>query len=81
MTDRPGRELPKDYREVASYLVEVLGWRYKAGRRGQHPKLYPSDTAQPVLPVPTTPSDARAFANFLANVRRRGGHWPPRGRR
>ena len=81
MADQPGREIPKDYREVATYLVTVLGWRYKAGRRGHHSMLYPADPTQPVLSIPSTPSDARAFANFLANVRRRGGHWPPAGRR
>jgi hypothetical protein len=81
-TDRPGRELPKEYREVADELSSNQGWRYDSGaKRGGHPILFPPDRTQPQLSVPTTPSDRRSFDNWLADVRRRGGLWPPRRER
>jgi hypothetical protein len=73
-TERPGRELPREYREIATDLVVQQGWRYRTG--GRHPKLYPADRSQPILTVPTTPSDQRSLRNFIADVRRRGGVWP-----
>jgi hypothetical protein len=76
-SDRPGRELKKEFREVATALVSNQGWRYDNGsRRGGHPVLYPADLSQPPLAVPTTPGKGRAFTNFVAEVRRRGGIWP-----
>jgi hypothetical protein len=73
----PGRELPKEYREIAVDLVRNQGWRYRYGKG--HPTLYPADKTQVPLIVPTTPSDNRSFKNFVADVRRRGGIWPPKG--
>jgi hypothetical protein len=53
--DRPGRELPKEYREMATELVDHQGWRYDAGHgRGGHPLLFPADRSQPPLALPTT---------------------------
>lgn len=72
--DKPGRELPKDFRIIALELTGNQGWRYRINRG--HGMLYPADPAQPVLIVPTTPSDHRALRNFIADVRRRGGQWP-----
>lgn len=80
-TDRPGREIPKEYREVVEFLVDVEGWRYDASGKG-HPVLYPSDRTKPALRVPTTPGrNPRGWQNWLAEVRRRGGRWPPGGRK
>lgn len=71
MTTKPGSELPKDFRKVATDLVTNQGWSYR--RTGKHATLYPADkTMSPVI-APTTPSDYRAFRNFLATVRQRGG--------
>jgi hypothetical protein len=62
---------------VVNELVDNQGWRYDPGRgRGGHPIVYPLDKAQPALAVPTTPGDHRSFANWLSQVRRRGGLWP-----
>jgi hypothetical protein len=36
----PGRELPKEYREIAVELVRNQGWRY---RYGKSPTLHPAD--------------------------------------
>lgn len=76
MSERPGREIPKEYRAVALHLVTAQGWRYRVGKG--HPQLLPVDRSQAPLAVPTTPSASpRALLNFLGEVRRRGGIWPP----
>lgn len=70
----PGKEIPKEYREVATDLVRSQGWRYDAGSsRGGHPMLFPADKAQRPLAVPTSPSDHRSFRNWVSAVRQRGG--------
>lgn len=71
-TDRPGREIPKDYRAIVADLVDNQGWRYDSSRKG-HPMLYPADRSQSAMPVPTTPGDQRSLLNFRAQVRRKGG--------
>jgi hypothetical protein len=78
----PGREIPKDFREVATELVRNQGWRYDNGSsRGGHPMLFPADRSQRPMAVPTSPSDQRGFRNWISEVRRRGGVWPAqRGR-
>jgi hypothetical protein len=68
---RPGRELPKDYRRIAEELVNNQGWRYEHGKK--HATLYPADRTKGPIIVPTSPSDARSFKNFVATVRRAGG--------
>lgn len=80
-TDRPGREIPKEYREVITELVSNQGWRYRYRKGGRHPMLYPADRSKSPMTVPTTPSEQRSFANFLAEVRRAGGIWPPQRRK
>lgn len=70
-TDRPGREIPKSYREIVAALIDQ-GWRYDASGKG-HPKLYPADRSQHMIAVPTTPGDQRSLKNFRAQVRRAGG--------
>lgn len=77
--DMPGREIPKEYREVATALVKNQGWRYSAGgKRGGHPMLFPADRNQRPLAVPTSPGDHRSFRNWLSAVRQRGGQWKGR---
>jgi hypothetical protein len=78
--DRPGRELPKEFRAVADELVDNQGWGYSR-QHGRHPVLYPADKAMAPITVPTTPGENRAFKNWVAQVRRAGGIWPiPKGR-
>ncbi len=75
MTDRPGREIPKEYREIATELVTNQGWRYVVGKG--HPVLYPADTTRSAVRVPTTPSASpRALKNWVSQIRRAGGIWP-----
>ena len=78
-TDYPGPEVPKEYREVIEYQIRVCGWRYDKSGKG-HPVLYPPDRSHPPVRVATTPSRSpRAFKNWVAEIRRKGGLWPPRG--
>jgi hypothetical protein len=76
-TDRPGREVPKEYRGVITYLIDSEGWAYKLPRGGGYPKLLPADGSQSPIKVPKTPSSQRTLSNWLADIRRKGGHWPP----
>lgn len=83
MDDRPGSELPKDYRKVARELVDNQGWRYDAKRGGRgYPVLYPTSGARPVR-CPKTPSSQTRYRNWVAEINRKGGQWPPekRGKR
>jgi hypothetical protein len=45
-TDRPGEEIPKDYRKVVKYLIDSEGWSYRKPAGNGYPRLVPSDTAQ-----------------------------------
>lgn len=76
--DAPGKELLKEYREVAAELVSNQGWGYNDGSgRGGHPMLFPADKEKSPLTVPTTPGkNPRGFKNWLSGVRQRGGIWP-----
>ena len=77
--EKPGKELPKEYREIATHMVVGQGWRYDSGRRrGGHPKLFPKDPSKPSITIPTTPGDRRSLKNFTADVRRAGGEWQRR---
>jgi hypothetical protein len=73
--DKPGREIPKEYREIVTHLIDTQGWRYDASRSG-HPKLFPADPSQRMIPVPTTPGDRRSFANWASLIKRAGGLLP-----
>lgn len=80
MTDRPGKEIPKEYREIVAELIDNQRWTYDASGRG-YPKLFPADPTQRQISVPKTPSDRRGYRNFVAQIRRAGGTWPPEGKR
>jgi hypothetical protein len=76
-TDRPGPEIPKDYRKVVTYLIDNEGWSYRKAIGNGYPKLLPASSAQTPIRVPKTPSSQRTYSNWLAEIRRKGGHWPP----
>jgi hypothetical protein len=77
-TDRPGGEVDKEHRDVINHLVDNQGWSYKKPRGGGYPRLIPADPAQTPVRVPKTGrTRGRAFANWVAEIRRKGGHWPP----
>jgi hypothetical protein len=80
-TDRPGREIPKEYRAVVTYLIDSEGWAYRLPRGGGYPKLLPPNREHAPIKVPKTPSSQRTYGNWLAEIRRKGGHWPPETRR
>ncbi len=73
---RPGGEIPKDFRKIIEHLIDTQGWRYQWNGSG-YPKLFPADATHPPISVPKTPSSQRSLPNFIAAVRRVGGVWPP----
>jgi hypothetical protein len=77
-TDRPGREVSKEHREVIAYLIDNQGWAYRKPLGGGCPQLYPADTLLRAIRVPRAGSTrGRALDSWIAQVRRCGGHWPP----
>lgn len=73
----PGREIPKEFREVVVELVRNQGWRYELPKGNGYPRLFPPDKAKGMLTVPKTPAvNKRGFENWVSEVRRRGGVWP-----
>ncbi|HYP23269.1 MAG TPA: hypothetical protein VEV43_06830 [Actinomycetota bacterium] len=59
--------------------AERQGWTIEPGRKGQS-KLVPPDPAKQIVFVHSTPSDHRALKNAVAEMRRQGLQWPPRGK-
>lgn len=59
--------------------AERQGWRIEGGRKGQV-KLIPPDPTKQIVFVHTTPSDHRAMKNTIAEMRRQGIQWPPKGK-
>ena len=59
--------------------AERQGWTIEHGRKGQL-KLVPPDPSRQIVTVHRTPSDHRALENTLANMRRQGLRWPPKGK-
>ncbi len=72
---KPGNEILKEYRAIVDELVSNQGWRYDNSGKG-YPKLFPPGGARQIA-VPKTPSDQRGLRNFISQVRRAGGVWPP----
>lgn len=79
-SEKAGQEVPKEYRAVCNELVDNQGWRYDS--KGKYPHLFPADKSQTPVKVPKTPSaKKRSWENWIAEVRRKGGVWPPEGRK
>ena len=65
-------------RESLELLIDNQGWTYKRATGRGYPRLYPADRSQSAIKVPKTGhTRGRAFDNWIAQVRRKGGHWPP----
>ena len=56
----------KEIDALVRHLVKS-GWQFRHG--GKHGRLFAPDGG-PILTVPKTPSDRRAFLNFRQDVRR-----------
>lgn len=77
-TDRPGGEVDSDHRKVIIHLIDDQGWRYKKPSGGGYPRLFPANPACGSIKVPKTGhTRGHAFSNWIAEIRRKGGHWPP----
>lgn len=83
---RPGRELPKVWRDLATRLVREQGWSYRYKREGgSHPRVIPPDGGLGVA-LPTTVTDGHAGhrASYLTALKRAGADLsepPPKRRR
>lgn len=68
----PGRELPKELRDVIRPLLDDHGWHYQhaKGRSGK-PRIVMPDGRR-FLQLPTTPSDNYAAAKLRSRLRRMG---------
>jgi hypothetical protein len=58
--------------------AERQGWAVTPSRKGL--KLVPPDPSKQVVFVHQTPSDQRAMRNAIAEMKRQGLQWPPRGK-
>lgn len=59
--------------------AQKQGWSIQQGRKGQM-RLVPPDPSRQIVFVHQTPSDHRAIKNAIAEMRRQGLQWPPRGK-
>jgi hypothetical protein len=76
-TDRPGQEVSNGHAEVIRHLIDNEGWTYKKPTGSGYPRLYPADLDQAPIRVPKTGhTRGCAFRNWVAAIRRAGGHWP-----
>jgi hypothetical protein len=77
-TDRPGQEVSNgDQRKVIRHLIDNEGWAYKKPVGRGYPRLYPPDSDKWIRVPKTGHTKGHAFENWVAEVRRNGGHWPP----
>jgi hypothetical protein len=76
-TDRPGQEVSKKHREVITHLIDNEGWVYKKAKGQGYPRLFPPKSELSIKVPKTGHSKGHAFENWLAAIRRNGGHWPP----
>jgi hypothetical protein len=76
-TDRPGQEVSNDHRKVIRHLIDNEGWAYKKAEGGGYPRLIPPGSDQSIKVPKTGHAKGNAFENWLAAIRRHGGHWPP----
>ncbi len=58
--------------------AERQGWTVEVIRKGL--KLIPPDPTKKIVVVHGTPSDQRAIRNKIADLRREGLQWPPKGK-
>jgi hypothetical protein len=73
MTDRPGKEVSKDYREVITHLIDNEGWDYRKPVGNGYPQLRPANSQASIRVLRTGHTKGRRFGNFVAEVRRNGG--------
>lgn len=69
LIERPGKELPKYWRDIAAALLEH-GWSYR--RRKKHPQLVSPEGVTCGLPTTVTEGHAGHRAAYLTNLKRAG---------
>lgn len=68
---RPGREIPKFYRDVVNILIDQ-GWEYIPRTRLGHSKIVPADPTKQRMIVASTTASITGRAKWLAQARRNG---------
>ena len=68
--DRPGKELPKVWRDIATGLLAHEGWGYD--RRSKHPQVVSPSGGRCSLPTTVTDGSAGHRASYLTALRRIG---------
>ena len=76
--DKGGATMNKEIRAIIEE-AERQGWRSRPMANG-HTRLYGPD-GRTQITLPGTPSDYRSLKNAIADMRRVGFQWPPKGRR
>lgn len=72
---RPGRELPKYWRQIALRLIDEQGWTYRYKRKGgsSHPRIIPPEGGLGVsLPSTVTEGHTGHRASYLTALKRAG---------
>jgi len=69
VSDRPGREIPKEYREIVNHQIDQHGWRYDATRKG-HPQLIPAATAPSARSRPRPATSAASATSYPRSATR-----------
>lgn len=78
-TDRPGKEIDKDYRDIVNYQIDRHGWIYKKPAGRGYPRLFPSNKAYGPISIPKTAGSPHSLERLARKIRQRGGTWPPEG--
>lgn len=68
----------KDIKAIRKALTEQ-GWRIE--NKGGYDQAYPPDPTKRRVKLPKTPGEGRAIPNLIAELRRSGFIWPPKGGR
>ncbi len=63
----------KEFRKYLNAAVEQ-GWEVRPTKKGY--QLVPGDPTREIVAIHRTPSDHRALANLLAEMKRQGLIWP-----
>jgi hypothetical protein len=77
-TDRPGREIDQNYREVITHLIDNEGWRYKKPEGRGYPQLFPARQEYPPIRVPKTGhTHGHRFASWVGGCAAQGRSLAP----
>jgi predicted RNA binding protein YcfA (HicA-like mRNA interferase family) len=80
LTHRKGKgTVVADEMKAIRKALIAQGWRIEP-RKGGHDVAWPPDRTKRQVPLPSTPGGGRWRANLIADLRRSGFEWPPKGK-